>query len=170
MIEGWNQGIAGMKVGGERILQIPADMAYDDGDLVFRVHLESLVEAPLAHQVEFDGDAPSEVEVTTLVEGTGDETATPGSIIDANIVVRMYKSNVILQSTYQQGGVTQLAMQEGALLPGLEASILGTKVGETRQIVLPASVAYPNGIPEQSGIEDDDALVFIVEPLRITEG
>ncbi|MCL4119548.1 UNVERIFIED_CONTAM: hypothetical protein GTU68_030890 [Idotea baltica] len=167
VIEGWREGIEGMKVGGERILQIPAGQAYNEGDLVFRVHLEELIEAPLAHTVDFDGPVPTELEVSTLVEGDADgEEAGPGSIVDAHIVVMLHKSNTIAQSTYQEGATTQLALQEGALLPGLEQGMLGVRVGEIRQIILPAAVAYPDGIPP-NGIDADDAFVFFVEPLRI---
>ena len=168
VIDGWNAGIEGMNVGGERILQIPSSQAYNEGDLVFRVHLEELIEAPLAHTIEFEGDAPADLEITTLAEGDGDAVEL-GTIVDANIVVMLFKSNLIAQSSYQQGSPTQLAVAPDTLLPGFEEGLIGTQVGEIRQIVVPIPVAYPDGIPEGSGFEDDDAIVFIIEPLRITD-
>ena len=142
-------------------------MAYNEGDLVFRVHLEELIEAPVAHLQEFSGPAPDEVEIETLVEGDDDgEAAEPGSIIDAHIVVMLRKTGTIVQSTYLEGNTTQLALQEGALLPGLEEGMIGVQVGDVRQIILPPEVAYPDGAPA-NGIDADDAFVFFVEPLRI---
>lgn len=165
VIDGWNDGLVGMKVGGERILQIPAGLAYDDSDLVFLVRLEELIEAPVAHTLEFDGDAPDEIEIETLVEGDGGQAVESGDVVNANIAVLLWDSGTVLQSTWLMGTSAQVALDGAALLPGLENNIVGTLVGETREIVLPVSVAYPDGAP--AGIEEGDAVVFVIEVLEI---
>lgn len=166
VIEGWNEGLLGMKAGGQRILQIPSAMAYDDGaDLVFRIHLELVREAPFAHTLKFEGDAPTEVEHTTLVEGEG-PGAEIGDEVSANITILVFSTSEIVQSTYEADTTTTviIAPEDDA---GLNNSMIGIKVGEIRQVVLPAPIAFPNGLPPDAGIEADDALVFVVEPLAI---
>ena len=96
-----------MKVGGERILQIPSAMAYGQGDLVFRVHLESLIDAPYGHTLTFEGTPPTEVEVTTVVEGSG-PGAEVGDAVDANVTVLYYSTSQIAQSTWEDGATTSL--------------------------------------------------------------
>ena len=39
VIRGWDEGVAGMKVGGRRKLVVPPDMAYGDATLVFDIEL-----------------------------------------------------------------------------------------------------------------------------------
>ena len=47
VVEGWRQGLVGMRVGGRRGLVIPPDLGYDDGDtMVFVVDLHAIERGP----------------------------------------------------------------------------------------------------------------------------
>ncbi len=166
VIEGWDTGLLGMKVGGERILQIPAAQAYNDGDLVFRVHLEELVESPIAHTITFSGAAPTDMSWETLVEGSGDG-AVDASEITLDYAVVNWNSNVIASSSWVDEQWQVLSPSQEGLLPGLGEGLVGIKVGETRQIVVPTGVAFDDGPPEGAGLDADDAIVFIVEAIAI---
>ena len=162
VIDGWQEGILGAQVGTERILQIPADQAYGDGDLVFRIHVEEVTEAPLAHTLTFGGPAPAEAETTTLVEGSGDG-AEEGDVVNARVVVIRHSDSDIIQSSYQDDAVTPMFVSPEGLLPGLNDAMIGIKAGELRQIILPVAVAFPEGAPADLGLAGDDAFVFVVD-------
>ena len=162
VIEGWQTGVLGAQVGTERILQIPADQAYGDGDLVFRIHVEEVTEAPLAHTLTFDGPPPADAETTTLVEGTGDG-AEEGDVVNARVVVLRHSDSDIIQSSYQDDAITPMFVSPEGLLPGLNDAMIGIKTGELRQVILPIAVAFPDGAPPDLGLAEDDAFVFVID-------
>lgn len=77
LIPGWTEGIPGMKVGGQRMLVIPADKAYGaegnqgiapDEALVFVIELKEVTDAPATSAPAGDGattSAPAEDGATT---------------------------------------------------------------------------------------------------------
>ena len=147
-------------------LQIPSAMAYGEGDLVFRVHLETLVEAPYAHTAMFDGPAPTEIEVTTISEGTGPGAVT-GNQLEAHVAVIVHSSNQLIQSTWTEGVPGALVVEEDIMLPGLAESVIGLQAGEIRQIVIPVDIAYPFGPPTDIVLGPNDAFVFILEAIEV---
>jgi FKBP-type peptidyl-prolyl cis-trans isomerase len=168
VIEGWQEGVLGAQVGTERILQIPSDQAYGEGDLVFRIHVEEITEAPLAHTLTFGGETPADTEMTVLVEGSGDG-AVEGDVVNARVVVIRHSDSDILQSSYQDDAVTPMFISPEGLLPGLNDAMLGIKPGELRQVILPVAVAFPDGAPQDLGLGADDAFVFVIDAESIDQ-
>ena len=96
-------------------------------------------------------------------------SAVAGDPVEAHIAVLIYSDSRILQSTWENDATRFLSLQPEALVPGLNEAVLGMKVGETRKIVLPADVAYPDGYPVELGLAAQDALVFVVELVAIED-
>jgi len=177
VIDGWNQGLIGMKAGGERVIQIPSALAYGeagaggaigpDTDLVFRVHLEELIEAPAAHTLTFGAPAPDEIVTTTLVDGDGD-AATIDSTIDAHLVVYFHNDSQMVESTYTNEQSQPVGLTSDGFVPGLTDELIGMQAGEIRQVIIPVAVAFPDGVPPQAGLADDDALVFVVDAQSVS--
>lgn len=169
LLAGLEDGLIGMKVGGERIVGIPPAVAWGEAGLLVRVHLHEVVDAPYAHQVEFSGDAPVETRVATIVDGIG-EGAEFGDTVVAHLAERTYVGNRLLQSTWEDGRTVELVLSEQAGDPLFEDTV-GIKVGELRQIIVPFDVLFPGGDgAEVLGLEADDAWVYIVQAVDIIPG
>jgi peptidylprolyl isomerase len=84
LIDGWIEGLPGMKVGGRRMLLIPSDMAYGpegnqgiapDEALVFVIDLLEVAE-PAPAEDPTATSAPAEGDATTTTAAEGDATTT----------------------------------------------------------------------------------------------
>ena len=167
VIGGWTEGLAGMQPGGERIVRIPADQAFGQDDMVYRIHLTEVIAAPALHKLSFTGPPPDDVEVTTLVEGSG-PGAEGGQSIEANLVIYYHNNTDLMSSTYLAEQTSSLVLEPADDQQNLNNALLGVKVGETRQVILPAAIAYPDGIPPSDPLTEDDAVVIVLEVLEIS--
>lgn len=109
-------------------------------------------------------DAVSELQVTDIVEGTGD-TVQPGATISAHYTGALCKDGTIFQSSYDFGRPISFGLNQ--VIPGWTEGVPGMKVGGTRRLVIPAAMAYgpqspsPN-IPPNSDLVFDITLTAIV--------
>lgn len=164
---GWTEEVAGMRVGGERIVKVPADQAIGEDDMVYRVHLVDVESAPELHKLSFSGPPPDDVEVTTLTEGTG-AGAEAGQSLQANLVVYYYNNTDLITTSYLADQPASLQLMPDDDEQNLNNALLGIKLGETRQIILPPAVAYPDGIPPGDPLTEDDGVVVVLEVLEIS--
>lgn len=175
VIAGWDEGIVGMALGGRRLLVIPPDLAYGDtgsgsgsippGDTIaFVVDLIGFVAADHELPEPTVPDAPADELVTTdLVEGQGAE-AGPDSVIWVHYRGVTQSDGSEFDASLGRGIEQPLIAQlsQGQLIEGMVEGIAGMKVGGTREIVIPAGLAYGELGAGEGVIGPDETLVFVV--------
>jgi peptidylprolyl isomerase len=189
VIPGWDEGVAGMLVGGRRALVIPPNLAYGpsgsppvipaNATLVFVVDLVGVVEPPPAGAtitsvsddlsakpvIELEGTdaAPTELVVEDIVVGDGAE-AVDGSTVEVQYVGVLTDGEEFDASW--DGEPFSFTLGAGRVIPGWEEGVAGMKVGGRRALIIPSALAYG---PTGSGpIPADATLVFVVDLLAVT--
>lgn len=176
VIKGWDEGLLGMKTGGMRQLDIPADLAYGDsgsGDVIkpgaaltFVVEMVGIIPAtdPADEpQLTIVGAAASStLQSKDLVEGKGDAIAA-GDTVAVHIVAYRGDTGEKITSTWPEGAPVSLSLEEGGSMPGILKGVPGMKVGGRRQMTIPFADAFgPDGNTEMKLPANTD-LVLVVD-------
>ncbi|CAB4882485.1 unannotated protein [freshwater metagenome] len=184
VITGWDQGLVGIKAGGRRQLDIPADLAYGNnpqgniikaGDaLTFVIDALSItpgVNVPDANPA----DAPkvsiptsvgaSKVSTTDLITGTGDE-ATAGSTAYVQISAYRGDTAALLQTTWNDGKAAKIPLTD-TTIPGLVKGITGMKVGGRRLIIVPSEDGFGSAGNTQNSLPAVTDLVLVVDLVAV---
>ena len=176
VIDGWDTGLIGAKAGGQRRLDIPADMAYGDnppggvieaGDaLTFMLEIRAVVATSTSDDIpEIDTAAypPTEdLELTDLSIGEGAVVQVGDSAI-LHLLIGNAESGDILFETWSEGQPTLIQLVEGYSIPGLYEGLQGMAVGGTRAMSVPAELAFGDeGIPDL-GLDGGTPILLVVE-------
>ena len=165
VIPGWDEGVQGMKVGGKRILVIPAELgygAYGAGGVI-------PPHATLKFEVELLGTkAPAVLQIEDTVVGEGAE-ATRGKRITVHYTGWLYNNGVQgakFDSSLDRNDPFVFTLGAGMVIKGWDKGFAGMKVGGKRTLIIPPEMGY--GARGAGGVIPPNAtLKFDVELLAV---
>jgi len=166
VIEGWDKGMVGLKVGGKRTLEIPAAMAYGaegrppaipgNSDLKFEVELLYVVKKG----AEGDYDAKDTRVGSGPVAKTGDKVKVH--------YTGMFLNGKKFDSSLDRGQPFEFTLGKGEVIKGWDAGVVGMRPGGKRTLILPPAIAYGEQGQGQD-IPPNSVLKFEIELLEIAK-
>lgn len=176
LFEGWDEGAAGMKVGGQRQLVIPPELAFGDQGagpaippgttLIVEMALLEIVEVPKVTEVDEDDytTTDSGLMYYDLVEGDG-AVAEAGQSVTVHYTGWLEDGSVF-DSSVERGQPFPFSLGTGGVIAGWDEGVAGMKVGGKRQLVIPSDLGYGDqGSP--GAIPPGATLIFEVELLSV---
>ncbi len=165
VIQGWDQGLPGMKVGGRRTLIVPPDLAYGQSGL-----RQIPPGSTLLYEVELIS-APT-VGFETLVPGDG-PLAEEGDMIKVAYtgwLAEEGRKGRQFDSTAERGHSLQITLGAGHVYPGLDLGLDRMRVGGKRLLTIPPELGYGLRGYERDGryvIPPEATLLVEVELLEV---
>jgi peptidylprolyl isomerase len=180
VIPGWDQGLIGIKHGGRRQLDIPADLAYGDegaGEIIKPGDALSFVIDAVVVIPETDpADAPkvpiegaenvTELTITDDRVGEGEEIEVGQTAVMHLIALRADTGEVLI-STWEGGAPEEIPYIEEQMLGGLFEGLEGMKVGGRRVVTIPFEQSFGAAGNEQLGLPAEVDLVVIIDLIAV---
>ena len=118
-------------------------------------------------EIDFpDGPPPTDLEVTDLSTGEGDE-AVAGKTVSVHYVGVSWRTRKQFDASWDRGDTFGFRLGAGQVISGWDQGVAGMKVGGRRRIVIPPALAY--GKQGAGGvIGPDETLVFVVDLLGVS--
>lgn len=181
VIQGWDEGLVGIKAGGLRQLDIPSDLAYGDqgsGDVIkpgsaltFVVEAVSIVPGTKpedAPKITVEGASPvATMQSADLVVGTGAE-AKDGATVNVHIIAYRGDTGEEISNSWLDGTPAAISLVEGGSLPGLLKGIPGMKVGGRRQLTVPFMEAFGEEGRSEIKLPAKTDLVVVLDLLSVS--
>ncbi len=117
-------------------------------------------------EIDFPGvDAPAELVITDLIEGTGTEVKA-GNTVSTHYVGVAWSTGEEFDASWNRGTPLDFTAGIGQVIAGWDQGLIGMKVGGRRRLEIPAHLAYGHrGAPPVIG--PDEALIFVVDLVAV---
>lgn len=107
---------------------------------------------------------PEELVIDTITEGEGREVAA-GDSIQIQYSGFLVSDRSEFDTSWDDLTPLPVTVGTGGVIPGFDQGLVGMKVGERRQLTIPAADAY--GEQEQEGIPANSDLIFIIDLVQV---
>jgi peptidylprolyl isomerase len=145
---------SGATTTGSGATTVPEDSAVDG----------TLVPASVP-EVEIPSATPTELAVTEITPGTGQQAGN-GDMVIVNYVGVRSEDGTQFDSNYGGGPPLPVVLGAHGVIDGWEQGLQGTRTGERLQLDIPADLAYGDQ-PPGDPIKPGDALSFVIDVLGI---
>jgi peptidylprolyl isomerase len=117
-------------------------------------------------EIDFpEGTPPSELEVTDLVEGDGDEAAA-GQTAVVHYVGVSFSTGEEFDASWNRGSPFSFPLGAGHVIAGWDRGVQGMKVGGRRRLVIPPDLGYGDR-GAGAAIAPGETLIFVVDLLEV---
>jgi peptidylprolyl isomerase len=109
------------------------------------------------------GEPPTELQITDLTEGDGDE-ARSGREVTVHYVGVAYSTGKEFDASWNRGAPFRFPLGRGMVIAGWDQGVVGMKVGGRRQLIIPPDLGYGDR-GAGGAIKPGETLVFVVDLL-----
>lgn len=179
VIAGWDQGLVGVRAGGRRQLDIPAELAYGDRSpsevirageaLTFVIDVRAVVapvtpaDAPLDLVIE-PSVGRDDLGITDVTVGDGPELVRGQTAIVHVLLVRG-DNQVVMYDTWAQGDPIQVVLVDEPTLSGLIDGLEGMRIGGMRTIAIPPELGFGDDGNSEIGLPPATDMVVVAQLL-----
>ena len=117
-------------------------------------------------EIDFpEGPPPSELEITDVTEGEGEEAAA-GRTVSVHYVGVAHSTGEEFDASYNRGEPLQFRLGVGQVISGWDTGVQGMKVGGRRQLVILPHLGY--GDRGAGGvIKPGETLIFVCDLVEV---
>ncbi|RUR01149.1 FKBP-type peptidyl-prolyl cis-trans isomerase [Labedella endophytica] len=109
-----------------------------------------------------DADAPTELQLATLLQGDGD-TVAEGDNVTVQYKGVIWRTGEVFDESWANGAPASFNTEQ--VVDGFKQALVGQQVGSQVIVIIPPALGYGEAGNSQAGIEGTDTLVFVVDIL-----